>query len=157
MSNEVKLTQDQKQLIEKVGVVHEQQGLQPAAGRIMALLLVSPDTELSFDQIRGTLGLSKSAASNSINMLLSIGKLDYITKPGDRKRYFRNKIARWKDDVKGNLERMNVVASMLEEVLRQRPGHTTEFNQNMKEVIDFIHFLNQHLPDLYRKWEQQKA
>lgn len=157
MTDQINLSQDQKQLVEKVGVMHERQGLQPAAARIMALLLVSPETELSFDQIRETLGLSKSAASNAINMLLNIGKLDYITKPGDRKRYFRNKIARWKDDAKGTFQKMNAAADMLEEVLKQRPGHTTEFNQNLKDVIDFIHFLNERLPGIYREWEQKKG
>ncbi|SRR5690554_2475607 len=156
MENSIKLTPDQKQLIEKVGVMNERQGLQPAAARILALLLVSPETELGFDQIRETLNLSKSAASNSLNLLMNIGKIDYVTKPGDRKRYFRNRITRWKDDVKENFDKMNAVADVLEEVLKQRPGNTTVFNQNLKDVVDFVHYLNDRLPAIYQEWEETK-
>lgn len=38
---ELRLTDQQKELIEELGVFHEQTGLQPAAARIISLLLVS--------------------------------------------------------------------------------------------------------------------
>ena len=92
MSEAVQLSEEQRRLIEKMGVGGEKNGMPPAPARIMALLMVSPETELTFDQVRETLNLSKSATSNAINMLLTTQKIDYITKPGDRKRYFKNKI-----------------------------------------------------------------
>tara|TARA_R110000850_G_scaffold7837_4_gene28633 strand:- start:641 stop:1114 length:474 start_codon:yes stop_codon:yes gene_type:complete len=157
MSDAINLTEEQKQLIEKVGVMHEKGGLQPAPSRVVALLLVSPDTELSFDQIRETLNLSKSASSNAINMLLSAEKIDYITKPGDRKRYFRSKIAFWKDDIKKEFKLFSRVAEIMQEVLDQRPDNTPDFNNKLSEVIDFIEFLNNELPGLYTRWEQSRS
>ncbi len=157
MSDAIQLTEEQKMLIEKVGVMHEKSGLQPAPSRILALLLVSPETELSFDQIRETLNLSKSASSNAINMLLSAEKMDYITKPGDRKRYFRSKIAFWKDDIRKEFKMFSKVADIMQEVLDQRPESTPDFNKRLSEVIDFIHFLNAELPGMYKKWEQSRS
>ena len=156
MSNAVQLTEDQKQLIEKIGVMHEHSGMQPAASRISALLLISPDTELSFDQIRETLGLSKSATSNAINMMLTVSKIDYITKPGDRKRYFKSKVASWQEDIKRDFSKFTEMADRLEEVLKQRPGNTTEFNGKLEDVIDFLRFMNTELPNLYKKWQDSK-
>ena len=157
MSNRIKLSDKQHHLIEKLGVMHERSGLQPAPSRVLSLLLVSPQNELSFDQIRETLNLSKSAASNSLNILLTTEKIDYITKPGDRKRYFRNKVAFWKDDIEKHFMALQKTADVLEEILEQRPGNTVDFNKNLADVIDFIRFVTRELPELYRKWEQSKS
>lgn len=157
MSEAIYLTEEQKGLIEKVGVMHEKSGMQPAPSRVVALLLVSPDTELTFDQIRETLNLSKSASSNAINMLLSSEKIDYITKPGDRRRYFRSKIAFWQDDIKKEFKGLSGIAAIMQEVLDQRPKSTEQFNNSLEEVIHFMHFLTDELPALYAKWEQTRS
>ena len=84
-----KRLQKQDELIEKIGVHFEKEGLQPVAARILSLLTVSDKEEQTFDEIRDTLKISKSAASNGINLLLKINSIEYITKLGDRKRYFK--------------------------------------------------------------------
>ena len=81
------LSQKQIELIEKIGIYFEQ-NMPPAAARILALLIVADNEAFSFDRIRETLNLSKSATSNGINFLLSVNKIDYLTKSGDRKKVF---------------------------------------------------------------------
>lgn len=157
MENAIRLSDQQKKLIERLGVMHEHEGLQPAVSRVMALLLVSPDTELTFDQIRETLQLSKSATSNAINMLLTTKKLEYITKTGDRKRYFRSKITNWKEDIESKFSTMNHIADIFDEILKQRPGNTVEFNKNLADIVDFIRYMNKELPNLYKTWEQSRS
>ena len=157
MENVIQLTDPQKELIERLGVLTERDGLQPAPSRIGALLLVSPVTELTFDQIRETLQLSKSATSNAINLLLTQGKLEYITKPGDRKRYFRSKISSWKEEMKSKFMSMDKVASIFAEILKHRPGNTTDFNKNLEDIIDFIRYMHAQLPELYKNWEQSRS
>ena len=83
-----KLTREQEELIERFGVIQEQSGFAPASARVNALLTVSDKTSLTFDEIRETLQLSKSATSNAINNLLVLGRIGYKTQLGDRKRYF---------------------------------------------------------------------
>jgi len=157
MENVIQLTEAQKQLIERLGVMTEHDGLQPAPSRVGALLLISPITELTFDQIRETLQLSKSATSNAINLLLTHGKIEYITKPGDRKRYFRSKISSWKKEMKSKFSAMDRVADIFEEILKHRPGNTTEFNKNMEDIIDFIRYMHAQLPELYKNWERTRS
>ncbi|HTF82035.1 MAG TPA: MarR family transcriptional regulator [Cytophagales bacterium] len=147
------LTEKQKELIERFGVYSEREGTSPAPARIAALLLVSDNVELTFEEIYETLQISKSAASNAINSLLASEKIEYITKPGDRKRYFRSKIAAWDKDFSKKISRLFEASKFLKDILEQRPDTTPEFNAKLQQIISFIEFLQSELPDLYKKWE----
>ncbi|MBI3136231.1 MAG: MarR family transcriptional regulator [Bacteroidetes bacterium] len=151
--SKIKLTDNQKTLIEKMGMAYEQSGFSPVPARLLALLMVAEDPDLTFDQLQATLGISKSATSNSINLLLNTGKIEQISKLGERKRYFRNRIVHWKEDIKKTNERMGLFVDLMKTILKQRPGDTVEFNQSLKEMIDFVEFLQRELPLLYKKWE----
>lgn len=153
---QVSLSEHQKNLIERFGVYIEREGSSPAQARIVALLLISDSTELTFEEIYQTLQISKSAASNAINSLLAAEKIEYITRSGDRKRYFRSKIANWDGDFNKKLTRLFEVNNFMKEILAQRPKATAEFNNNLRRVIDFMEFLQAELPELYKKWEKIK-
>jgi len=147
----IKLTQKQKELIERMGVYSEQSGASPAQSRIMALLLVSDETELTFEEIYEILQISKSAASNALNALLATERIEYITKTGDRKRYFRSRIGQWESDFdKKFLE----VSQLMREILDQRTKTTKEFNAHLNKVIGFMEFLQNELPELHKKWKK---
>ena len=147
---------EQKVLIEKLGVLHEKSGIQPAAARVLSLLLVSDNPELTFEEIIDALGISKSAASNAINLLLNINRLEYVTKPGERKRYFRTRLAQWEKSMREELEGWVYLADVLKDVLKQRPGNTIEINTKLHELISFLEFLHQEMPILYAEWEKRK-
>ncbi|RYD54523.1 MAG: MarR family transcriptional regulator [Sphingobacteriales bacterium] len=147
------LTETKLRLVEELGVLHEQGGMQPAAARVLSLLMVSDKVELSFEEIYETLKISKSAASNAINGLLSTGRIEYMTQPGERKRYFRCKLKNIKEGVQKSLSGIEAMNVMLKKVLDQRPASTKEFNTNLKEMIQFLDFLRKELPALIAKWE----
>ena len=67
----IELADSKLKLVEELGVLHEQGGMQAAAARILSLLLVADQIELTFEEIYETLNLSKSATSNALNFLLS--------------------------------------------------------------------------------------
>jgi DNA-binding transcriptional regulator GbsR (MarR family) len=152
----VKITEEQLQLVEKLGLVFEGPGLQPAAARVAALLVVSDTLELTFDDIREVLNLSKSATSNAINLLLNVHRIEYITKPGDRRRYFRSNLARWKSMMKEKFMDFDKTNAIMREVVAQRSPETREFNQSLEEMINLFEFMNQQIPVLFRQWENSK-
>lgn len=83
-------SKEQKQLIEEIGLVNEERlGLSPLASRIYALLAISSDEGITFDEIREIIQTTKSSTSVNINVLTQLNYAEYHTKPGDRKRYFR--------------------------------------------------------------------
>lgn len=152
---DIKLTVKQKELIERLGVYMERSGYPPAQGRIIGLLMVSDRTQLTFDEIFNTLQLSKSAVSNALNSLLDAGRVEYYTKTGDRKRYFTLKSNHVADEFRKNSGRFLEISSFLKEILQNRTKSTPEFNQRIKEAVEFMEFLGEELPAILKKWEKR--
>jgi len=152
----VNLTEEQKNLIERLGVAHEELGLPPAAARIVALLLVSDDYELSFESIHETLNISKSSASTAISLLLTMDRIEYFTRHGERKRYFRVKIANSEEQVNERLGQMLQLSTILREIIDQRPDSTADFNEKLESLIGFLDFIRQELPVLFKRWQARK-
>jgi DNA-binding transcriptional regulator GbsR (MarR family) len=153
--NKIDLRERQIELLEKFAVQLEKKGFQPAMAKVVALLLVNDEPEMTFDQIMETLSISKGAASQAINQLLTANKIEYKTKLGERKRYFSSRMMSWQEDVKADLDSLQHFNDLLKQILSQRPDATKNFNNNMAHLIRFMDFLNEELPELYKKFETQ--
>ncbi|QCR22718.1 GbsR/MarR family transcriptional regulator [Pontibacter sp. SGAir0037] len=153
----MELTENKKALVEKIGIFYENVGLQPAAARVMGLLWLSDSPELTFDEITSALCISKSATSNAVNLLLQTGQLEYITFTGDRKRYFRLKVSNWRENFADKIQGLTKFKDLLTQVLEVRTKETTAYNQNIKELSSFLEFVQQELPNLLKKWEEQNS
>ena len=81
----------QKEMVEVAGRFYDKKGMQPIAGRILGLLIVMDKEQFTFDEIVEELQISKSSASNALRLLELADSVEYITLPGDRKRYFQLK------------------------------------------------------------------
>lgn len=138
MSEKIKLTKEQVGLIEQYAVIMEQTNLQPAMAKILALLNVADVTELSFNQIQDTLGLSKSGTSQAINHLLAANRIEYKTKLGDRRRYFYVPIQNWKDTAARHFAGIETYIKLNQKILAQRSHKTKEFNEALKEMTEFL-------------------
>jgi DNA-binding transcriptional regulator GbsR (MarR family) len=149
----IELTEKKLKLVGELAVFHERSGMQPAAARIIALLIVSDEPELTFEEIYETLNMSKSAASNALNFLLNTERIEYVTRLGERKRYFKVKLKNIKESITRFLSGMDTFNNVLKRILDQRPVGTREFNNNLEELTRFQDFLQQELPLLIQKWE----
>lgn len=77
-------------LIEEIGVIIEERAfLSPLAARIYATLILESDEGLTFQDITELHKASKSSVSNNLNVLVKLKYIEYYTKPGKRKRYFK--------------------------------------------------------------------
>jgi DNA-binding transcriptional ArsR family regulator len=151
------LTDKQLKLIEELGVFYEKTGVHPAAARILSLLMVSDKIELTFEEIYETLNLSKSATSNALNVLINTDKLEYITKPGERRRYFRLRIKNLKEEIHKSLEGIYTFKLLLQKVVNLRTESTGDFNSSLEEVAQFLDFMHNELPRIFQKWESRTA
>lgn len=86
--NENDLTLEKQGLVEELGVHLERENLAPVAARIFATLILTGQEGITFDQLVCDLHASKSTVSTHLEHLQTTGKVNYFTKPGDRKRYF---------------------------------------------------------------------
>lgn len=127
----------------------EQIGIAPAPARVSALLFVSDETELTFDDIQHALNLSKSSVSNAINLLLTMGQIEYVTRPGERKRYFRSRVMNWQENMLNDIKERLAFKDLMMEVLEQRPDSTPEFNRHLREMIRFMEYLFKEIERLF--------
>lgn len=89
MTQEEKLDAQKERLIEQLGVLMEKKHqLAPLAGRILSTLVLTGQHGVTFDELVNNLNASKSTISTHLENLKSSRKIEYFTKPGDRKRYF---------------------------------------------------------------------
>ena len=151
----IKLTEKQKELLEAYGVIQEQFGLSPASARVNALLTVIDHKELTFDEIRETLTLSKSATSNAINNLITINYISYRTKLGERKRYFYSRMDQWQDSFKKNLNGFKDYNKIMKAILKERTSETPEYNKKIKELTQFIDYYMDEAKKIIDNWEKR--
>lgn len=84
------MSKQKEDLIEQIASnIHEKMKISPLASRIYALLIFSSYDGLTFNSIKDYVQASKSSISVSINKLLDKGYIEYYTKSGDRKRFFK--------------------------------------------------------------------
>jgi DNA-binding transcriptional regulator GbsR (MarR family) len=74
--------------IERLGIVSEMEGMPRIAGRIFGLLLLSP-RECSLDEIADRLRVSKASASTDVRRIADLGYVERVSRPGDRRDYYR--------------------------------------------------------------------
>lgn len=150
------LTEKQKELIEQFGVMNEKYGLPPAECRVWGLFLVADKEELTFDEIMEILNLSKGGTSNALNRLMMTKHIEYITKLGDKKRYFRCKMNNWIHMTRDNFEKFDEVNMILKEILKIRNPKTITFNKDLKEVTEFLDFVYKEIMIAIHKWESKE-
>ncbi len=150
------LTAKQKELIEQFGVLNEKYGLPPAECRVWGLFLVADKVELTFDEIMETLHLSKGGTSNALNRLMMTQHIEYITKLGDKKRYFRCRMNNWTQMTLSNFRKFDELNRILKDILKARTSKTTTFNKDLKEVTEFLDFIHKEIMTAIKKWEHRK-
>lgn len=144
----------QKELIEYIGIQSERDGYQPAAGRIMALLMVMDKEEYTFEEIVEDIRMSKSSVSNALKNLELRGTIEYITYPGDRKRYFRF-ISRDIDALISEVEiKMEKQKKIVQQIIRLKKDPNSRNATFLKHILEGMDFFIHKLDDLkeeYRK------
>lgn len=86
------MQKEREELIEMFGLHFEiLYHLPPLGSRILGLLIVDGcKNGLTFEEITAKMAASKSSISTNLNLLLKMGKINYYTLAGDRKKYFKS-------------------------------------------------------------------
>jgi len=131
---------EQKELIEEFGQYFESLGLQPIAGRIAGLLIVSDNEKMSFDEITSQLNISKGSASTVLRDLQEKGSIISINNEGERRHYYMvntNNLFKLLDDFE---HKCNAVRQLLYAAFNLKKDKATTnsvFCKNMIKTIDF--------------------
>ncbi len=133
--------QRQKELVETAGRYYDKKGLQPIAGRIIGLLTIMDKERFTFDEIVEELNVSKSSVSNALRILEMANSIEYITLPGDRKRYFQlkktDKFAMI-DEYKSALSEVKTNMQAIVELKANPQSENSVFLRNLIDMLDFF-------------------
>lgn len=155
-TSELVLTEEQQNLIERFGVLHDQLGHSPATGRIIGLLLVAPSPALTFDEIRDALGLSKSSTSAGLNLLLNLGSVTYTTRPGQRRRYFKKNYDDWEKTMVERMDTFLAMKNLLREAHVLKKDGPIQPGPEIPRMVDFLDFIQSTVHEAYRRWEAER-
>jgi DNA-binding transcriptional regulator GbsR (MarR family) len=133
-----------KDFVERFAVAKEGDGLPRIAGRIFGLLLTG-ERDLSLDEIAKELGASKGSASVNTRLLEQSGFIERVSRPGDRRDYYRispdlfertmgERLARWHR--LHDVVLYGLTASDLSPAVRNRLREFEAAHNNVREVIE---------------------
>jgi DNA-binding transcriptional regulator GbsR (MarR family) len=133
-----------KDFVERFAVAQEGDGLPRIAGRIFGLLLTG-ERELSLDELTRQLGASKASASVNTRLLEQRGFIERVSRPGDRRDYYRimpdlfertmeQRLARWHR--LHDVVLFGLTASDLSPAVRGRLKDFEAAQNNVREVIE---------------------
>lgn len=144
----------QRHLVEEVGLYFDKEGHQPIAGRILGLLLVMDKELFTFEEIIEELNISKSSASIVLRNLEIRGSIEYITLPGDRKKYYRVKTLdpfTLMDQFAQKLSAFKEMSDKIYQLKGDTESRNAVFLSEMSRVIDFFLGRLIHVKDQYKK------
>ncbi len=128
-------SEEKGKLIEEIGVRFEQvHQLAPLAARIYAIMILSPKDGHTFDEILLITKASKSSVSTHLNHLLQLKKVEYFTKTGDRKRYFRASTYYLKNTLEEYHVNITEEIKLIDKIINFNKTNNTQKFQNTGQI-----------------------
>jgi DNA-binding transcriptional regulator GbsR (MarR family) len=143
--------------VEQVALAFEQQGMFRMAGRVIGWLLVCDPPEQSFGQLTEVLQASKGSISAATRFLVPAGIVERISKPGDRRDYFRVRPDAWADLARRQSSLYGDFAKVIEEGLRVLERAPPERRQRLQDMHDFYVWLDHEMPAMWERWERERG
>jgi len=148
--------QKQKILVEEIGAQFDQEGMSPVTGRVLALLMIMDKEQYTFDEIVEELEISKSSASVALKTLEIRGNIEYITLPGDRKRYFRLKARNPFVLIDDFVDKMKGFQKVQERILELKADQSSRISTFLIELNGIIDFVINHTEELKEQYSKHK-
>ena len=146
----------QRELIEFIGRQNERKGYQPVTGRIMGLLMVMDKEEFTFDEIVEEMKISKSSASTALKNLEIRGIIEYVTHPGDRKRYFRLHTDRVDDSIDNIEKELQQTVNVIHQILEFKKDKNSRNAMFLKKVVKGMEFFIKRIDDFKAEVEREQ-
>ena len=142
--------------IERFCVVAEQDGFPRIAGRLMGFLLIN-EGPYTLDELAEELQISKTSASTNARLLEQYGVIEHVTKPGERKDFYRLADNHWErmfDIVKKRMQRFHDV---LDETIAALPPNEEYGRRRLKEAKRFHEFILDYFDTRIQEWRHEGA
>ena len=145
-----------RQYIEEMGLLLESYGVSRMSGRVLGALLVAEPSEQTAEDLADVLKASRSSISVAIRLLERVGYVDRISKPGERKDYFRNRPNAWSKLTEQQLAVVRQFKEMASRGLELLETEDPEARRGLSEMLEFYEFFEQEHPKILEHWRERQ-
>jgi DNA-binding transcriptional regulator GbsR (MarR family) len=142
--------------IERMGLALESDGLPRIAGRIFGLLLVSEDAR-SLDELAGELRVSKGSVSTDARLLEQRGVVERISRPGDRRDYYRVQPDLFSHTMAQRLARWQRFHEAIGAARTSLPIQSREVLERLEEYEEAYAFMSQVISEALARWQASRG
>jgi DNA-binding transcriptional regulator GbsR (MarR family) len=142
--------------IERMGLALESDGLPRIAGRIFGLLLVSEDAR-SLDELAGELHVSKGSVSTDARLLEQRGVVERISRPGDRRDYYRVQPDLFSHTMAQRLARWERFHEAIGAARTSLPIQSREVLERLEEYEEAYAFMSQVISEALARWQASRG
>jgi DNA-binding transcriptional regulator GbsR (MarR family) len=155
MAQELELSDSLRQFIESMGVFFERYGVSRIGGRILGLLMVA-ERELTLDDIAGALGVSRASVSTNARFLTLYGMAQLVTRPGDRRDYYRLPPDTWAHAMEAEVEATLEMRRIAERGLAAAQVADTAATAHLEELIAYCDLILEDRRVTLEHWRERK-
>lgn len=140
------------EFIEEMGITYETFGLTRMEGRLLGALLLADPPEQSAEALAETLQASRGSISSAIRRLETVGLARRLSKPGERKDYFRMLPNAWNQMMHNRVAATTTMRQLMERGFALVQNRPLEGKRNLQEAVAFYRFWEESLDLLISHW-----
>ncbi len=149
--DDLKLSPEDYQFIEALGLHFEDRGIPRIGGRIIGLLTLA-DKPLSLGRIAELLKVSPASVSTNIRQFHTKDLVQEISFPGDRRHYYVFSEAAWDHQFQAILETLATAAKIFRGGLSRLGPEDHPRRQRMSEAAEFFDFFQGVVASGLERW-----
>jgi DNA-binding transcriptional regulator GbsR (MarR family) len=143
------------QFVERMGLALEADGLPRIAGRIFGLLLVSEDAR-SLDELAAELRVSKASVSTNARLLEHRGVLEQVSRPADRRDYYRIPRDLFTNTMAQRLARWQRFQDAIGDARASVPIRSREVLNRLTEFEQAYTYMSQIIKEAMAEWQSAR-
>jgi DNA-binding transcriptional regulator GbsR (MarR family) len=144
------------QFVERMGLTLESDGLPRIAGRIFGLLLVN-EKALSLDELAAELRVSKASISTNARLLEHRGVLELVSRPADRRDYYRIPRDLFSHTMAQRLARWQRFQDAIGDARASVPIRSREVLDRLTEFEQAYAHMTQVIQEAMAEWQQGRG
>ena len=118
--------------------------------------MVSDPPEMSAEELAEVLRASRGSISTATRTLVGMGMVQRMTRPGERRDYFKIKPDAWWETTRQRAAQIREFRALAERGLDLVGPADPEVRMSLEEMRDFYEFWEEHIYEVLRAWEERK-
>lgn len=151
------MDEERADYVEDFGLLFDQFGMPRMVGRVLGVLLISTEPDLSAEELAEALKASRGSISSATRSLVQMGLVQRRTRTGERRDYFRVKPGAWDELMRRELESLRTFRQMADRGLGlMSPDEDADSRNRLIEMHEFYAYWEKELPGVLERWEESK-